>query len=385
MRSEALRWSVRGVGLACGVALVVGVIALAGAAGRVLLLVFLAVLLASGLEPLIGWLRSRVPLPRGATILVVYGLFLVGVVALGLIVVPAAIGQASDVLVRLPPTLDRLRDETARLRPAALATSMTALVDAARGALRPPAPQPEAVLSASFAIAEVAASVVTLLAVVYFWLVEHARLQRYMLAFLPEERRPGARDAWNEIEYRLGRWVRGQLLLMTTIGVVTGTAYFLLGVPSAVLLGLIAALAEAIPMIGPIIGAVPALVVASMVSPELMLLVAIVYVVVHLVEGNVLVPLVMRNTIGLSPFMVIVSLLVGGAVAGLAGAFVAVPVAAALEVLLERLQDRETVVAPDSAAHLDESEPGVDRSVPESAGQALPDSAGGANAARDAA
>jgi predicted PurR-regulated permease PerM len=380
MRAEALRWSVRGIGLACGVALVVGVLVLAGAAARVLLLVFIAVLLASGLEPLIGWLRTRVRLPRGATILVVYGLFLLGVVALGLIVVPAAVGQASDTLGRLPPVLDRLRGETASLRPTALATSLTALVDAVRAALRPAVPQPEAVVSASFAIAEVAASVITLLAIVYFWLVEHARLQRYALAFLPEERRSGARDAWNEIEYRLGRWVRGQLLLMSIIGLATGTAYFLLGVPSAVLLGLIAAVAEAIPMVGPIIGAVPALVVAAMVSPQLTLLVAIVYVVVHVVEGNVLVPLVMRNTIGLSPFMVIISLLVGGAVAGLVGAFVAVPVAAALEVLLERMQDRETVIAPDSTAHADEDESNAPGSAPESARRSLPDSAGGANA-----
>jgi predicted PurR-regulated permease PerM len=371
MRADALRWSVRGIGLAVGVSIVVGAIVVAGAAGRVLLLVFIAVLLASGLEPLIGWVRSRLPIARGATILVVYGLFLLGVVALALVVVPAAISQAADVGTRLPPMLDQLRHQTTRLRPDALATSVTALVDAARGAIRPPPPQPEDVLTASVAVAESAAAVVTLLAIVYFWLVEHARLQRYALAFLPPDRRPGAREAWNQVEYRLGRWVRGQLLLMTTVGVATATAYFVLGVPSAVLLGLIAALAEAIPMVGPLIGAIPALVVAAMVSPQLALAVGLVYIVVHVIEGNVLVPMVMRNTIGLSPFMVIVSLLIGGAVAGIAGAFVAVPIAAALEVLLERMQDRDTVVAPDPAAHAEESV-----RIP----KGLPDSAGGAKA-----
>jgi predicted PurR-regulated permease PerM len=125
-------------------------------------------------------------------------------------------------------------------------------------------------------------------------------------------------------------------------------------------------------MVGPIIGAVPALIVAAMVSPQLALFVALVYVIVHLVEGNVLVPLVMRNTIGLSPFMVIVSLLVGSAAGGIVGAFVAVPVAAALEVILERMQDRESVVAPDPAIHVDEARAPVTK--------ALPDSAGGANA-----
>jgi predicted PurR-regulated permease PerM len=372
MRAEALRWSVRGIGLALGIAFVIGLLALAGLALRVLLLVFIAVLLASGLEPLIGWIRGRVPLPRGVTILVVYGLFLVAVVALSLVVVPAALAQAGEVAAGLPRLLGSIRSETVRVRPGVLAQSLTALVDAAQTTLKPAPPEPAAVLDASLVLAETAAAIVTLLAVVYFWLVEHARLQRYVLAFLPAERRPGARDAWNEVEYRLGRWVRGQLLLMSVIGLATGTAYFILGVPSAVLLGLIAALAEAIPMVGPIIGAVPALVVAAMVSPQLAVLVAIVYVVVHVLEGNVLVPLVMRNTIGLSPFMVIVSLLIGSAVAGVVGAFVSVPLAAAAEVLLERLQDRETVVAPDPAI---QPEP-----APPAAANALPDSRGGASA-----
>jgi predicted PurR-regulated permease PerM len=158
---------------------------------------------------------------------------------------------------------------------------------------------------------------------------------------------------------------------MTVIGVATGTAYFLLGVPSAVLLGLIAGLAEAIPMIGPIIGAVPALVVAAMVSPQLALVVALVYVIVHAVEGNVLVPLVMRNTIGLSPFMVIVSLLIGSAVAGIPGALVSVPIAAAIEVVLERAQDREIAVAPDPALATAEA-------ADEVSSVALPDSRSGA-------
>ncbi|HEU4573050.1 MAG TPA: AI-2E family transporter, partial [Candidatus Limnocylindrales bacterium] len=259
MRADALRWCVRGVGLGLGAAIVIGLLAVAGLAARVLLLVFVAVLLASGLEPLIGWVRTRLPIPRGATILVVYGVFLVGVVALALVIVPAAITQASDVATRLPPMLDRLREETSRLRPAALASSVTALVDAGRNAIRATGrPEPDAVVDVSLAVAEAAAAVVSLLAIVYFWLVEHPRLQRYALAFLPADRRPGARDAWNEIEYRLGRWVRGQLLLMTIVGAATGTAYFLIGVPSAVLLGVIAGLAEGIPMVGPLIGAIPA-------------------------------------------------------------------------------------------------------------------------------
>ncbi len=190
----------------------------------------------------------------------------------------------------------------------------------------------------------------TLLTIVFFWLVEHAQLQRYILAFLPLERRAGARDAWNEVEGRLGLWVRGQLILMGAIGLASGIAYTLLGLPGAVLLALIAAIAQAIPIVGPLIGAIPAVLVATTVSPELALIVAGVAVVLQLIEGSVLVPLVMRNTVGISPLLVLLSVLVGAAVGGIVGALLAVPIAASAEIVLARLQARETPVAQDPAA-----------------------------------
>jgi predicted PurR-regulated permease PerM len=198
----------------------------------------------------------------------------------------------------------------------------------------------------------------TLLTVVYFWLTEHARLQRYVLAFVPTHRRAGARDVWNHAETRLGRWVRAELILMTTIGVGTGVAYTLLGVPSALLLGLISALCEAIPIVGPLLGAIPAILVAATVSPQLALVVAGVYVVLQLIEGNVLVPIVMRNTVGISPFLVLFSVLAGAAAGGFIGALLAVPIAATVEVVLEGLQAREVPVAqdPTSAPDHDEAE-----------------------------
>jgi predicted PurR-regulated permease PerM len=113
---------------------------------------------------------------------------------------------------------------------------------------------------------------------------------------------------------------------------------------------LIAALAEAIPIVGPLLGAIPAVLVAATVSPELALVVAAIYVLFQIIESNVLVPLVMRNTIGISPLLVLFSLLIGAAVGGLVGAFIAVPLAAAIEIVMSRLQARETPVAQDPAA-----------------------------------
>jgi predicted PurR-regulated permease PerM len=349
---------VRGAALATGALLVYAIVNLAAAAANVLLLILVAVLLASALEPFVGWIRGHLPLGRGATILLVYAAFFAVVIALAFFVVPGAINQFNAAIAKLPPFIEEARAWAADIRPAALATSIGALIGAVGDAITPEAPDPDDVVEVGLTVAEVAISIATVLTIVFFWLVEHARLQRYALAFLPAERRAGARSAWNAAETRLGLWVRGQLTLMAAIGVATGIAYTVLGVPSALLLALVAALCEAIPIVGPLLGAVPAVLVAATVSPELALVVAGVYVILQFLEGNVLVPMVMRNTVGISPFLVIVSLLVGGAVGGMVGALLAVPVAAAFEVVLEGLQARRVPVAqdPTSVEPTDEQE-----------------------------
>jgi len=127
--------------------------------------------------------------------------------------------------------------------------------------------------------------------------------------------------------------------------------------------------------VGPLLGAIPAILVAASVSTELALVVAGIYVVLQVLEGNVLVPLVMRNTIGISPFLVIVSVLVGATAGGIVGALFAVPVAATIVVLLERLQAREVPVAQDSGS-VDSLEPNevdaVRRSLPDRSERAGP-------------
>lgn len=349
MRSESLRWIIRGAGFAIGVGLVGMIGYLAITARDVLFLVFLAILLGAGLEPVIGWIRTRLPLGRASGILVVYAAFLIAVVALVLLIVPAAATQIELAVSRLPTFLETVRGFVDHLRPTALADGLDQVIDQAEASLKPATPDPGTVVNASIAIASSAAAVVTLLTLVFFWLTERSRLQRYALAFVPKDRRAGIRDGWNAVETRLGLWVRGQLILMAALGAMTAIAYSLLGLPAALLLALIAAIAEVVPLAGPLIGAIPALLVATTVSTETAVLTLVVYVALQFIEGNVLVPIVMRNAIGLSPFLVAVSLLTGFTAGGPLGAIVAVPAVAAIEAVLERLQARRIPVPLDPA------------------------------------
>ena len=348
-------WVRRGAGFALGVLIVAALVLALVVTSRLVALVFIAILFASALAPLVDRLRASAPFGRATSAGVLFLAAAVLLVVFGAIVVTAALSQISDIGDRLPSMIKSAKATSGDLQPAALSAAAGALLDALDRLVRKgPAPTADQVILAGLTIAEIFAAVTTVITLVYFWLLERARLQRFVLAFLPLDRRGGAREAWNDVENLLGRWVRAQLILMVLMGVATGVAYTILGVPGALVLGLVAGLFEAVPIVGPLLGAVPALLVAATVRPELILAVAVVYAVVQIAESNIVVPIVMRNTIGLSPFIVLVSLLLGAGLGGLLGAFLAIPIAASAEIILERMQNRVVPVGLEPSGTDDE-------------------------------
>jgi predicted PurR-regulated permease PerM len=359
-------WVRRGAGFAMGVLIVVALVVALVVTSRLVALVFIAILFASALAPLVDRLRASAPFGRATSAGVLFLAAAVLLVVFGAIVLTAALSQISDIGDRLPSMIKSAKATSGDLQPAALSAAAGALLDALDRLVRKgPAPTADQVILAGLTIAEILAAVTTVITLVYFWLLERARLQRFVLAFLPLDRRAGAREAWNDVENLLGRWVRVQLILMVLMGVATGVAYTILGVPGALVLGLVAGLFEAVPIVGPLLGAVPALLVAATVRPELILAVAVVYAVVQIAESNIVVPIVMRNTIGLSPFIVLVSLLLGAGLGGLLGAFLAIPIAASAEIILERMQNRVVPVGLEPSG-TDEEETTEGAAVPAS-------------------
>jgi predicted PurR-regulated permease PerM len=364
MRGDVWRWVGRGTGFALGVLVVAAIALVLQRSAGVLVLVLISILLAAALDPAVDWVRRRSRFTRATTVLAVYAVFTVLVALLLLLVVPAAVDELTTLADKAPALLEDVRGMVAGLEPEPVRTAIERMIDTVEQSLTAPAaasPDTDLIVEASLTAADTVISVITVLSLTFFWMVGRETMQRFGLALLPADQRAGIREGWNEAESRLGLWVRGQLILMTTVGVASTIAYFLLGLENALVLGLIAGVAEIIPIVGPAIGAIPALISALVTGgPELALLVAGVYVVIQVLEGNVLVPMVMKNTIGLPPFLVIISLLVGAAVAGLVGALLAIPVAAVIVVILERIQAREEPVLLHGADASSDSEDDVD-------------------------
>ncbi len=308
----------------------------------VLLRLLAAVILATGLAPLVRQLH-RLGLPRGAAVLLIYLAFILAVVGFLVLVVPPLVQQTAELVrdapqygARIQQTLLDLRKRFPFLPPLdqQLAQQVTGLGE-----------QIGAVLTQAFVVLEFAlgvfsglVSAVLVLLITLYLIVDGARIREYFLSFVAPARRERLRRVTDRIGERMGGWLIGQVELSLVIGVVVYLGLTVLGVQGALLLAVVAAVGEAIPIVGPVLSAIPAVIVALTQSPLLALATAIMYLVVQQLENNLLVPKIMERAVAIHPLAVIIALIIGGELLGIGGALVAVPVAAALAVILDELR-----------------------------------------------
>lgn len=321
---------------------------------EVLVLVFLAVLLATALEPLVNRLR-RGPFSKGTGSLAAY-FALVMLIALPIyLAAPSVIAQGGAFAAELPARLAALRPLLEPLQPPALREALLGALDrASRAVISPGSPGDEQLVLVGTTAARFLLDTMTVFILGFYWLMERNAVKRFVLRLSGPRRARDVSEAWLEVEQKWGGWVRGQLVLMLAIGVMAGIGYLVLGLPNPILLAAFAAAAEMIPMVGPFLAFLPAVLVAFTISPGTALAVVVFALVIQQIEGNVLVPRVMSHAAGISPLTVMLGILVGAALYGLPGAFLAVPVAAALQVIVAALMrdDRKLTQDPASAPTL---------------------------------
>ena len=303
----------------------------------VLVLLFLGILLAESIRPIANKLQTW-KIPRGVAVMIVYLLLALVLTGLGLILVPPLVVQVREVDDITSELTDWARDEVPRLYQISvdfgfddevreLGSTLTSTITQLIGTL---AIVPFQVLGFLFGI-------VSVLVIGFFWMSATERLNSSVIALLPPKRAEAVRSLAAELSLRAGGWVRGQVILMVFIGTVTFVGLFALGVPYPLALATWASLMEIIPIIGPFLGAIPAILVAFTESPWLALATAILYVIVQQLENNILVPKVMERAVGLHPILVMVGVLAGGVLYGILGIVIAVPLMAAMQVLVMRL------------------------------------------------
>jgi len=326
-----------GMMAAAGVAVTYGLVELVIRARSVLVLIGLALFIAAGLDPAVSWLTRR-RLPRWAAVVVI--LLIVACVVAGFMAaaIPPLTAQVSALVHELPHYMTTLRDHNSELGrlnvrfhvqerlARLLSTKGTALVGGVLGA-------GELVLSAASSL------LVVIVLVVYFLAaMPHIKLFFYRLA--PQSRRARVILIGDEIFDKVGGYMLGNFLTSLIAGVGTWAWLEIFGIPYPLLLGLLVALLDLIPVIGSTIGGAIVSLVALTVSLPVAIATLVFYVGYRLAEDYLIVPRIMGRTVEVPAVVTVVAVLVGGALMGLIGALVAIPAAAALRLLLHEVTFR---------------------------------------------
>lgn len=285
----------------------------------IVVMALVATVLTATLSPIVDRLQTW-KFPRVAAIGLLYVVLwlLIGFLTAGL--VPTMIEQTSRLISRIPSAIsqiDFLSSHQQEITKELLSVLSTL---------------PENVFRLTFGLFGNVINVLTTMVITFYFLLERKALNKY----IPEKWQKTA----PQIEFNLGSWLRGELLLMTLVGVMTYAGLLLLGVDSALPLAVLAGTLEIIPSFGPMISAVPAVLVALTINPIIAIGTGALYWGVQLIENNFLVPRVMAKALGVSPAIVLLGLMIGFRLNGPVGAILAVPVLVVIRVILTDIMDK---------------------------------------------
>ncbi|MGA8942438.1 MAG: AI-2E family transporter [Thermoactinomyces sp.] len=288
-------------------------------------------------RPVVDWLETK-KIPRPLSILFIYLVFIGLLVLLGFLIGPLLQKQVDQLAKNLPMIIDSAKEELIRLSHhpwvsdnldwKKITTSVTDYLKTSYKAIG-------ANIAGFFqVITNIILVFVTVPFILYYMLKEGGRFPHLVLQWLPEKERGRGYQILSDMDKALSSYIKGQILVSVFVGVLVYIGYLIIGIEYSLILALITMFTNVIPFIGPLIGTIPAIVVALIDSPFMVVKVLIVAVVAQQLEGNLVSPQVMGKNLNIHPLTIIVLLLVAGSMAGFLGLLLAVPTYAVAKVVL---------------------------------------------------
>lgn len=296
------------------------------------------------LAPVVAWFEHR-GLKRVGGILVAYAMVGMAVVAMVLYLLPMAVQQSLRLAHVFPLFINegqRLWDRYLQIFheapiPAAIRQALNQTTQHAEGILLA---QIRGAVAALFGLVPGLISVAVSPVLAFYLLKDLTQVKRRFWALLPMNWHPAAYKLGRDLDRTLSGYVRGQLVVALLVGILSAGLTAFLGIPFAILIGIVAGVTDIIPYIGPIAGALPAVMLGFIQSPWIGFYAILGFAAIHQIEGTVLAPKVVGDAVGLHPLLVVFAILVGGEMAGIGGMLVAVPAAGAVKVMANHLYHR---------------------------------------------
>jgi len=282
--------------------------------GNILLAIFVSLILTLGLNPLVDWLTNK-KLSRTLAVALTYIFFLGLVVGLFAMALPLVVNQLQRLIERLPFYVSSISLPGVEALGGQFLDTLVSEISKATGD----------VVKVTLNFFSNAFSVVTVLVLTFYFLLDYPNLKEKFLGLYTRGSKKRVADLIDEIEDKIGGWVRGQLSLMLIVGLASFVGLSLLRIDYALSLAVIAGLLEIVPMIGPIVSFIPAVLVASAGSPLSVALVAVLYILIQQIESNFVIPKVMEKVVGFSPIVTLLAIMIGGKLFGFLGALLSIP------------------------------------------------------------
>jgi predicted PurR-regulated permease PerM len=309
----------------------------------VLFLFFVAIVVGTAIRPAVEWLHRR-GIPRATGIILLYILiagFVVGFLAM---ILPLVADQATEISRTIPEYYTSFRSALIDSNNRLLQNIGLRLPSQLSGLVNRTDPNTEemvdqvgqTLLYTNFILRGLLGTLVVFL-LAYYWTQESNFILRSLMRIAPPQRKKSIREFLQLAEMKLGGYVRGQGLLCVAVGLTAFIAYVLIGLPYTLVLAIFAGVMELVPIFGPALGAVPALLVALSIDPGKAIWVVVATVLIQLLENTVLVPRIMKHSVGVNPIITLLSLIAFGSVFGFVGALLALPLAAIIQLLVSRV------------------------------------------------
>ena len=308
----------------------------------VLFLFFVAIVVGTAIRPAVDWLHRR-GIPRATGVIVLYILIagiLVGFLAM---ILPLLADQATEISKTIPEYYTNFRsalvDSGNRLLQnigLRLPTQISLLVNRTPNTEEVVDQVGQTFFYTNLVLRGLLGTLVVFL-LAYYWTQEGNFILRSLLRITPPQRKKNIREFLQLAEMKLGGYVRGQGLLCVVVGITAFIAYLLIGLPYTLVLAIFAGVMEMVPIFGPALGAVPAFLVALSIDPSKAIWVVVATTLIQLLENAVLVPRIMKHSVGVNPIITLLSLIAFGSVFGFVGALLALPLAAIIQLLVSRV------------------------------------------------
>lgn len=302
---------------------------------------FVALIIAAAIEPAVNWLVGK-KMPRSFSVLIIFLVLFFIVGGLASLLIPPLISQFNSFTQDFPLHLEKLTRAFSGLdyyfQSHGIEFSSQVFLRNIGEKISESSLQ---IFSTTIGVFTGFISLIAMLSLTFYLAVKEKGMKNFLTSVVPATHVNYAVSLAERIRDKIGKWLQGQLFLMLIIFVLDFIALSLLDVPYALVLAIFAGVLEIIPYLGPIISAIPAVIIGFLISPLTGLLVLAAYIIIQQFENHVITPQIMKRAIGLNPVTVILALLIGAKLGGVLGAILAIPLAAAISVFVKDLISRK--------------------------------------------